>query len=161
MTRPPFQVNSLSFQLVQEIPVTSKPQASVPVIGSFVEWTRRVGGILQYAGVKGFLGNLEEMYESSDESTLQWEVFLQALVTVYGEGCFTVREVKEDITGNRVLAETVPDELADAIEKPGSFQRRLGRAFSKRVGTRYGDAAIHLERAGEEKHATKWRVVLG
>jgi len=138
-----------------------EPRAPVPVIGSFDEWARTVGGTLHYAGVTGFLGNLEEMYESADESTLQWEVFLQALVTVFDEGFFTVKQVAEHIAGGGALADTLPQEMVDEVEKPGSFRRRLGHAFSKRVGARYGDSGVHLERAGEEKHATKWKVSFG
>lgn len=142
--------------------VADKPQASFPVMGSFEHWADTVGGVLHYAGVPGFLANLEEMYESSDESTPQWEAFLQALATAFGEDCFTAKQVMERIASeDRALAETVPDELADVLEKPGSFQKRLGRAFSKQVGTRYGDSGMHLERAGEEKRATKWKVSLG
>ena len=138
-----------------------EPRARVPVIGSFDEWARTVGGTLHYAGVTGFLSNLEEMYESSDESTLQWEVFLQALATIFDEGLFTVKQVAEHIAGGGVLADTLPHEMFDEGEKPGGFRRRLGHAFSKRVGTRYGDSGVHLERAGEEKHATKWKVSSG
>ena len=138
-----------------------KPQASVPVIGSFTEWANTVGGILQYAGMKGFLGNLEEMYEFSDESALQWEAFLQALATAFSEGVFTVKQVTEHVAVDRTLAETLPDDVADEAEKPGRFQRRLGRALSRRVGTRYGDRGIHLERAGQERRATRWKVSIG
>jgi hypothetical protein len=139
-----------------------KPHAEVPAIGSFEEWACTVGGVLHYAGITGFLVNLEEMYESSDESTPQWEAFLQALATAFGQDCFTAKQLTERIAGgDRALAETVPDELADAVEKPGSFQKRLGHAFSKRVATRYGDRGIHLERAGEKRRATKWKVSFG
>lgn len=135
-----------------------KPQAPTPVIGSFEHWAHTVGGVLHYGGMTGFLANLEEMYESSDQSTPQWEAFLQTLATAFGGCCFTVKELKQRIDADPALRETVPDELADGLDKPGSFQRRLGHAFSRRVGTRYGDAGIRVERAGEEKRATKWRV---
>jgi hypothetical protein len=54
----------------------------------------------------------------------------------------------------------LPDEL-DMDDKHGSPSRRLGKAFSKRVGRRYGDKNLHLERDGDEKGATKWKVVVG
>ena len=63
-------------------------------------------------------------------------------------------------SGNQALRSLLPDEL-DKTEKPGSLSRRLGKAFAKRVGTRYGDKNMHLEREGKEKGATKWRVVVG
>jgi len=139
-----------------------KQQAPAPMMGSFEHWARTVGGVLQHASVPGFLANLEEMYESSDESTPQWEAFLQALATAFGQDWFTAKQLTERFAGgDRELAETVPDDLADAFDKPGSFQKRLGHAFSKRVGTQYGDRGIHLERAGEKRHATKWKVSFG
>jgi hypothetical protein len=139
----------------------------LPVIGGFESWARTIGGILDHtkcldpgASTTAFLGNSEEMYELADESAGQWENFLRALSEAYPRESFSAKNLAERLEADQVLREALPDKL-DNTEKPESLSRRLGKAFSKRVGTRYGDNNVHLERDGEEKRATKWRVVVG
>ena len=45
-------------------------------IGSFEGWAQVMGGILEVAGVPGFLGNLEEMYERADAEGGVWRGFV-------------------------------------------------------------------------------------
>ena len=61
----------------------------------------------------------------------------------------------------RKFSAALPDDIAFVADKEGSFQRRLGKAFSKREGRRYGDFDFHLERAGEKSRAVKWCVERG
>lgn len=138
-----------------------KFQAAVPVVGSFEDWTRTMGGVLHHAGVSGFLASLKEMYESSDQSGPQWEQFLRVLAEVFGDRCFRTSEVMEHIVGCEALREAVPDDLADDVEKPGRFKRRLGTALSKRVDKRHGDSGVHVEKVRTEKRAIVRRVSSG
>jgi hypothetical protein len=48
-------------------------------MGGFDRWERVVGGILAHAGVSGFLGNLDQLYEEADEEDSSWETFLELL----------------------------------------------------------------------------------
>ena len=106
------------------------------------------------------MANSEEMYDLADESAGQWENFLRVLSEAYPDESFTAKNLAERLEAEQALKGALPDEL-DKIEKPESLSRRLGKAFSKRVGTCYGDKNVHLERDGTEKGATKWRVVVG
>jgi putative DNA primase/helicase len=45
-------------------------------IGSFEGWAEVMGGILEVAGVPGFLGNLKEMYERADAEGGVWRAFI-------------------------------------------------------------------------------------
>ena len=57
--------------------VAGKPKADgVPRLGSFEAWAETVGGIVAYACIPGFLGNLEALYEKADEGNREWEGFL-------------------------------------------------------------------------------------
>ncbi|ANB34402.1 hypothetical protein M2324_000380 [Rhodovulum sulfidophilum] len=47
-------------------------------IGSFENWAHVLGGVLEVAGIPGFLGNLEEMMESSDSEGAAWNAFIGA-----------------------------------------------------------------------------------
>jgi putative DNA primase/helicase len=48
------------------------------VIGSYENWAQVVGGVLEVAGIDGFLGNLEEMMEASDSEGAAWSGFIGA-----------------------------------------------------------------------------------
>jgi hypothetical protein len=152
----------------------------LPVLGSYEQWTRIIGGILAYAGVTGFLGNLEQLYALADEEAGQWEAFFTAWFAMYSDRAITVAQVTKDLSKTRdngeeyehqTLRDALPDDLADALEgersekrKSGGFQRKLGKALSKRSDVRYGDRGIHLERAGTDPATgvrILWRVAFG
>ena len=45
-------------------------------LGSFESWAEVMGGILDAAGVKGFLGNLDSLHEAADEEGALWRDFV-------------------------------------------------------------------------------------
>ncbi len=55
-----------------------KPTADVPTLGSFDEWAETIGSVLAFAGVDGFLGNLEQTQVVQDEDSQQWAAFFEA-----------------------------------------------------------------------------------
>lgn len=63
---------------------------------------------------------------------------------------------------SRRLREALPDFLAEAADRTGGFfQRRLGKCFAERVGRRFGESQVFLERADEDRKAKvqRWKVV--
>lgn len=99
------------------------------------------------------------MHEESDPSRLQWAAFLLALADAFEVKDFTIKELVELLPKNSELNQSLPDELADEDRK-GSLQRRLGRAFSERVGRRYGMRGLHLMKAGTNRNkVVLWRVL--
>jgi hypothetical protein len=141
--------------------------SSIPAVGTFNVWANSICGILEHSGVLdpgtgklALIGNLEQLYQDPDDSPGRWENLLQVLVLILGGEPFTSEEFVRRLQSDESLKDALPDELAD-IWKDGSLQLRLGHAFAARVGTWHGDSGAHLEKAGEEKRATKWRVVRG
>jgi hypothetical protein len=47
-------------------------------IGSYESWAQTLGGVLEVAGIQGFLGNLDEMMEASDGEGAVWRSFVSA-----------------------------------------------------------------------------------
>jgi hypothetical protein len=137
-----------------------EPKAEgTPRLGSFEAWTETIGGILTFAGVGGFLGNLEELYDKADESSAEWEAFLQEWWRQLGEDPITGKALTKLINEEKALKDALPGDLSEALDKgEGSFTRRLGKALAKRAGTRYGDEGWHISEAGEERRAKLWRV---
>ena len=137
-----------------------KPKAKdVPRLGSFEAWAEIVGGILAFAGIEGFLGNLEELYSKADEGNAEWEAFLEEWWRQRGEDPIAVKDLAKLIEDEKLLRDALPGDLSEARDKgEGSFTRRLGKAIAKRAGTRYGDNGLHIMEAGEVRRAKLWSV---
>ena len=52
-------------------------------LGSFEVWARVMGGILDVAGIAGFLGNTEDLYATADFESASWRALLTAWLEVY------------------------------------------------------------------------------
>jgi hypothetical protein len=128
------------------------PESKTPVLGSFEGWSKIVGGILGYAGIEGFLGNLEGLYEQSDPSKLQWESFLTAISEEYEDRPFTIHELVDLIRGGDPIRTALPDDLPDDDRGGNGFQRKIASAFRQRLERRYGRDGFHLVKAGEARN---------
>jgi len=53
-----------------------RPDAVTPPLGSYEDWARVLGGILAHAGIRGFLSNLDELYERADSEGAAWRRFV-------------------------------------------------------------------------------------
>lgn len=158
----------------------SSPEGPSPAslrCGSFEDWSVIVGGILQLAGVDGFLANSDQLYEQADIDTVQWEAFLKTLDATFYSEPFTVSQVWErmnDRTWNEstrhsdlsdraeALRAALPDFIAQAMDSEGFFKQRLGFALGERLGRRYGDSQARIERDVHDRHGkvARWKVVL-
>lgn len=139
------------------------PKPSTVILGSFEQWCTTVGGILKFAGIEGFLGNLDELYEQADPSSAAWEGFLMALFRLMPQKVgFRVADITERLKqpGDELhpneLRPTVPEDLGEVGDK--GFQHRLGKALRKRIGRRYGERGVHLLRMGSKQNVAMWEV---
>ncbi len=73
--------------------VAGRPEPSATPVGSFEDWSVIIGGILQRAGLDGFLANSDQLYKQADIDTVQWEAFLKTLDTVFYSEPFTAELV--------------------------------------------------------------------
>jgi hypothetical protein len=92
------------------------------------------------------------------------------LAEEFGAESFRVTEVVEKLGTKdglsapdaKRLREALPDFLAEAADRTGGFfQRRLGKCFAERIGRRFGETQVFLERANEDRKAKvqRWRVL--
>ena len=122
------------------------------------------GGVLAHANVPSFLANRDRLHDDADEESGEWAAFLGALAEHYGDEPVLTTHIAEAIRTDAggVLRDALPATLADALDRPAaSFKSRLGQAFSKRQGTRYGAPERRLERASIDSRGGRvlWRVV--
>lgn len=127
-----------------------RPLWQGPVLGMFDSWSKVIGGILEVAGIKGFLGNLNDLYEKSDAEGAVWRGFVIAWWDKFESQEVGVSELFE-LAG----ALDEPPELGKGSEK--SQRTRLGREMVKMRDRQFGDLRIVL--AGERKRAKKWRLI--
>ncbi|MBI4248567.1 MAG: hypothetical protein HY611_03605 [Elusimicrobia bacterium] len=119
-------------------------------LGMFDSWSRVMGGILEVAGIKGFLGNLADLYSNSDFEGAIWRGFAKAWWDKFGDQEVGVSELFE---------------LANALDEPLD----LGKGSEKAQRTRLGRELVRLRdrqfdnlrivSAGERQRAKKWRLV--
>jgi putative DNA primase/helicase len=129
------------------------------VLGSFEAWSKTLGGVLAAAGVEGFLANSGALYERATEDSGMWSAFLEVWYKQYGPEPKTAQAIAEALQGREGKAtfrEVLPDEFS---LQDDNLSRRLGRAFGKREGVRYGEH--YLARVGERSRAALWSVRTG
>lgn len=104
--------------------------------GSFEQWERMVGGIVEVAGLEGFLANLKVWRSESDFDTQYWINHLEWLREQFGEATFRTADVKaKALTGGTDLY-SAPPKLDDPTER--TYGKSLGEAYSRISGRHYG-----------------------
>src|SRR5207244_4282051 len=73
--------------------VTSKRRRRVGSLGSFEQWARVMGGILDVAGVPGFLTNMDDLRESAHSERDQIHAFLVEWHRFYDRKRVKTREI--------------------------------------------------------------------
>lgn len=144
--------------------VAGKPAPKLTPLGGFEAWTTMTGGILEFAGVEGFLGNAAALYEETDSDSTEWEGFLLAVHACFEARAFTVAEIAEKLhdkysAERDTLRAALPGFLAEVMDREGFFQRRAGKCFAERAGRRFGDTQIHLKRSVLLHGRQQWQTV--
>lgn len=123
--------------------------------GSFEPWGGMVGGILDNAGVPGFLDTLVEWRSESDYETGYWTDHFRWLHAKFGDRVFTVSEV---VTKMRQANQNVehPPKLEDHDAK--GYGRELGKGYGRMRGRTLGGVTLTkvAETAG---HGARWQLV--
>ncbi len=143
-----------------------------PVIGSFEDWHRKVGGIVTHAGITDFMANYSTFIEQEDESTAQWADFLGRIADIYPDTenfsasrYFSIGDIIDRLrAAESPLREQAPSEIADCLERKVNHRIAVGRLFSSRRDRRFaiGSEQIWLDRELQEtghKGSLRWRVV--
>jgi primase-polymerase (primpol)-like protein len=139
-----------------------RPRGDNPTLGSFEEWCNVVGGILQFAGLNGFLRNLDEMLRSAaddEDDAGAWEAWVSAIYVKFGNEAFTASRLAEAMSNInwRDLKDDAPNSLGE-IGAPGdrSWLTRLGKALHAHVGQVFDleNETVKLTRT-EDKHTKR------
>lgn len=123
--------------------------------GSFEQWGGMVGGILEHAGVPGFLGSLIEWRSETDFEAQWWVAHLAWLRRVFGDAEFTTAEV----------VAKMKREGHGKIEHPPRLDDHDARGYGRSLGLAYGRiknrfmAGHQLIKTFESPgHGNRWKV---
>ena len=92
-------------------------------LGSYESWARVMGGILEAAGIEGFLEKQDEQPEEIDREAQLWNPFIENWWAVFKDGPVTAK----------VLLALAEDVVPDDSKSERSRLTYLGNALSKRV----------------------------
>lgn len=134
------------------------PTASKGVtFGSFELWDRIVGGIVERAGVPGFLTNLQEWRSESNFALQYWTRHLGWLRDSFGRESFTCSDVRSKLVTDRE-AEPPPDMTDLNPADPRAYTRKLGQAYARMADRYFG--SFQLVKSGTmHGNVSAWRVV--
>jgi hypothetical protein len=124
-------------------------------IGSFETWAQVMGGVLEVAGVPGFLGNLKEMYEVADAEGATWRPFVALWWQRFGTADVGTGDLYEI-----AVASDPPLPLGEGGER--SQRTRLGKALGRLRDRVFnlGHLRLRITGVGIEHQARRWQLVL-
>jgi putative DNA primase/helicase len=122
-------------------------------IGSFEGWAEIMGGIVEVAGVPGFLGNLKEMYERADAEGAVWRGFVALWWERFGTAEVGVADLFE-LAQQSELRLARGDERAKRTSLGQGLVRMRDRIFT------VGELRLRVSAAGSFRRAQRWQLEL-
>ncbi|HST19788.1 MAG TPA: ATPase, partial [Blastocatellia bacterium] len=135
--------------LIQAWLASGRPQPQCKPLGSYEEWSRVIGGILENAGINGFLANLDVFYEASDLEGAIWREFVDEWAKKHGSNTVTVADLY-NLAGQ-----------SDGFDFAGSTERARRISFGKQLA-RQKDRVIggyKITDCGTLHRAKQWRLL--
>ncbi len=150
---------SAALTIVRAWYTNGQPKADVPTLGSFEEWAEVVGSVLAFAGIDGFLGNLQQTQIVQDEDTQQWSAFFDAWWETFGPNPVVVDQLCKHLVesnGPDDAPRAVPDVLLVHVDvhgaRAGALRKSLGRQLSRLTGRIFnGHKLLHAGSDGHRK----------
>jgi hypothetical protein len=114
-------------------------------LGSFEKWSEVMGGVLEVAGIPGFLGNLNELYEASDGDGQLWREFTGA----WWDAFRTTPKKVSDLTQFCEDRDLMQNVLGDGSTR--SQQTRLGKALATKRDRVFNGLTVKRIEQGKHK----------
>jgi hypothetical protein len=119
-------------------------------LGSYEAWAHVMSGILTVAGIDGFLGNLEELYATSDRDGAAWRALVGLWWARHGTSAVKVADLYELVAAN---------DLPLPLRGDGDRSRRiqLGKLLARHRDRTI--AGYHLHHAGASQGTARWQLI--
>ncbi len=125
--------------------------------------------MLAFAGIDGFLSNLEQTQTVQDEDTQQWTAFFDAWWERFGNRMLTADDVCNVVMPRpNEPVEYIDEPLARALPEPlivnrdrgeGAFKRSLGRHLSRLRGRVFSGRKLRDAGLNKKNHVRLWQLV--
>lgn len=129
-----------------------RPLGSI-AFGTFENWARVIGGVLDVAKIPGFLANREDFYEQSDAEGAAWRAFVAAWWEQYGDREVGVSDLWRLL--NPEKGDPIDLAVGDGAER--SQRTRLGKML-RAMRDRQFDG-LRIMAAGTRMRAQLWRLI--
>jgi len=138
-----------------------RPSGRVDEWGSFNDWAYTVGGMLENAGVEGFLQSRTVRRSAGDDDAAGWEALLTVASDHFGSTPFSPGALLE-VLGERA-GEIAPPKVARALARTTTASAAaltLANSFRAMEGRRFGDDEHHIVSLGRNSHTktVEWQV---
>lgn len=139
--------------------VAGKPRGSAKSLGGFESWSEMLSGMLEYAGVTGFLENAADLMER-DSGADEWDAFLLWWERIFGSRPIHMKDLFKELWKDKALAEVMPEEVADGIRgaKTQGAGIKVGKALTKKTGVTYTSGLKLIKRNDAHKRQCTWAV---
>jgi hypothetical protein len=140
--------------LVQHWLARGRPDWSGAPMGSYESWCRVLGGILETAGIQGFLENRRELYSRGDADSEEWRAFTSAWWNEHRDSPVKVAELQS-------IAEETLVSWFDALKDGSSdktIRTKLGKALATRRDTRFDTLFVRQASADGHTKTARWFV---
>lgn len=151
------------FALARHWYLQDRPKPDGAPWATFDEWRQFIGGILQAAGVSGFLDSLGELQEGADPDMVAWIRLLSYWLAEHEGKLVSTKMLLASLT---IYGQTEewPKSLAESLDHAAgesSKVGRLSRALSSRKDRFFTDDGLRIEQAGRDAHQkiNLWRVI--
>lgn len=124
------------------------------IVGSYENWSRIMGGILENASVASFLGNLDEMFAAADGEGAIWRSFISAWWARFGTAEVGTGDLFE-------VAQSTEPPLPLGAGGERSQRTRLGKALG-RLRDRVFDIEgrkLRVDGQGVYQGARRWKLI--
>jgi putative DNA primase/helicase len=122
-------------------------------MGSYEQWSEVMGGILEVNGIKGFLGNLQDLYLQSDMEGQEWKAFVDEWWRQLGGRQAGVNKLYNIASPEN--RDSIDLNLGDGNER--SRKTKLGRLLIQNRDRRFGD--LMIAKAGTKQGAQQWKLI--
>lgn len=126
-------------------------------IGNFEDWTNIIGGILNFAGLNNFLGNLDNLYENL--ATDNWTPFLTMWVNIHKDHELKSSEICE-MLGGRDFLDCTPEAISKKISGNKSKDAtEVGKVLKRQVGVIRSNGLRLVQKLDPHSKSSLWKVL--
>ena len=123
-------------------------------MGSYEQYSKVIGGVLEANGINGFLENRQDLYQQSDAEGQAWEAFVTEWHSQFGSQEVGVSELYKIVSP--INGDPIDLNLGDGTER--SQKTRLGRLLMKNRNRKFG--ALTIVASGTKKGAQQWKLII-